>query len=953
MELNDLNPQQRQAVEHDIGPLLVVAGAGTGKTQVITRRIAYLIKTGKAKASEILALTFTEKAAAEMEQRMVDLLGYLHNVDILTFNSFGADIVKRFGRDIGLTADLKLLSEIQQIILISDNLDSFKLNYFAPVSKPDKYIGDMVSYFSKLKNELVSQSDYDERVQDLLARVSDDGERLEAQKHQELAYAYSRYISLCRKQGFMDYDDQIGIAIELLERRPNVASKLKKEIKYILVDEFQDTNRAQNRLIELLVGPSRNLMVVGDDDQSIYRFRGAAISNILAFKDQYPEAGQIVLTQNYRSSQQILDAAYRLIQNNNPERLEYRNHIDKRLVGQFEGSEPLVHGEGDYDAESAFIASSIKQQLGAGVAASDVAVLVRKNSQGIILKRAFERLGVPHRLIGQSRDLYAQPEIQYLLYFFRFLANPNDSASLYHLLAGEVFGYDVRLLRQAVDLASDRHASLEQIIRGGLMEADESETTELIAKIDRWRSLMPNLSAGEVGYDFLETTGYVRRLVQESDEHPELILKLNHLNQYFKSLSEYERVALDVSVVGYVDHLGGLMQAGESTDMADVDMLAEEVQIMTVHRSKGLEFEAVYLFDLTRGNFPSRERGVGIEPPDGLIAESELDDDWNKREERRLMYVAMTRAKRYLQISFSIDHGGKLAHKPSEFLGEILGTEPHLPSTSTITTLRQIELFRSDPNTIQLHPSFWQDEWLVLSVRQIDDYLKCPAEFRWKHILKVPERPSANLAYGNLLHSLVERYHRAAMVAKPLQHDELTNLLESEWPDSGFFSAEVEQRSLIQARLAIKAFYEREISNPRLPSAVEDSFASKLIESKVVIKGRYDVVYEDADGIEIRDYKTGGAGLTDEDSAIKRAKESNQLSLYALAWQLMQGTIPAKLTLDFLDQGLVASIPKTAKQLDRMAEKVGEAAQGIREGRFEPGTSCFNCSHTNLYLDIS
>lgn len=952
--LDGLNDEQRVAVEHDKGPMLVVAGAGTGKTQVITRRIAHLIATGKAKPHQILALTFTEKSAAEMEQRMVELMGYLHNVDLLTFNSFGENLVKRFGRDIGLASDFKLLSEIQQNIVISDNLDSFKLDYFAPVSIPDKYISDMLVYFSKLKNELVAPSKYLVFAQKLISSTTDEAEKLEAKKQLELAQAYIRYIEICRQKGFIDYDDQIVLAIEILERRPNILRLLQKELRYLMVDEFQDTNLAQNRLLELLAGASRNLMVVGDDDQSIYRFRGAAISNILAFREQYPEAKQVVLTQNYRSSQQILDAAYLLIQNNNPERLEFKNNIDKHLVAQFDAIYPIIEGVANYEMEMEWIINDIKQRQNAGLRAGDIVVLVRKNSQGIMLARAFERAKLAHRLIGQSQDLYMQVEIQFLLYFFRFLTNPNDSASLYHLLAGEVFGFDVGKLRELVDVAARRHISLEQALRDGLFEGSENEVGELVTQFDRWRELLPVRSVGEVGFVFLEETGYVRRLVNESERRPEVTLKLNHLNQFFKTLSEYERIANDKSVVGYVDHLGGLMRAGETTDAADVDMQADEVQIMTVHRAKGLEFEAVYIFDLTRGNFPSRERGGGIDLPEGLINTTEEDEGWNKREERRLMYVAMTRAKRHLAMTFSTDHGGKLPHKPSEFLTEVNGggeiASPEKAPAGDM--MQQIELFRFDNSSLALTPDFWQDNWLVLGVRQIDDYIKCPAEFRWKHILKVPERPGANMAYGSLIHKLVERYYRAILVGQPLSLEEMLGMLTTEWPQAGFFSIGVAERSLAQAKQTIELFYRREVAEPRLPRAVEDSFRAKIDEAQVIMKGRYDAVFEFDDGkIEICDYKTGGAGLSDAASAEQRAKTTDQLTMYSLAWQLMHGTIPQKLTLDFLDQGLVGSASKTAKQLEAMKQKIIKAAEGIRAGDFAPGSSCFNCSHTNLYQE--
>lgn len=223
--MDNLNPQQREAVDHNEGPLLVVAGAGTGKTQVITKRIARLIESGEANPSEILALTFTEKAAAEMEQRMVDLLGYLHGVDLMTFNGFGDGLVKRFSRDIGLSSDLELLSDVQRNIVVSDNIDRFKLDYFAPISRPEKYISDMLGLFSKLKNELVLPEDYLSKAKGLAGLAETEADKLEAKKHLELANAYNEYIRLFRENNYLDYDDQIILAIEILESRANVLDR--------------------------------------------------------------------------------------------------------------------------------------------------------------------------------------------------------------------------------------------------------------------------------------------------------------------------------------------------------------------------------------------------------------------------------------------------------------------------------------------------------------------------------------------------------------------------------------------------------------------------------------------------------------------------------------------------------------------------------------------------------
>jgi DNA helicase-2/ATP-dependent DNA helicase PcrA len=320
-ELGDLNTEQLAAVLHDQGPVLVIAGAGTGKTQVITRRIAHLISTKKAQPHEILAVTFTDKAARQMEERLDLILPYgIVDTKVMTFHSFGSEILERFGPEIGLDARLGLLNQTQQLIFLKEHFDELKLNYFAPIASPDSLLFSLVGYFSRLREELIQPQDYIDLAKQLGKKAVGEAEHLEASRQLELARAYYNYQRLLRSNGLIDFSDQVSLALDLLVKRPNLLAKLQTELKYILVDEFQDTNLAQAQLIEKIAGPAGNIMVVGDDDQSIYKFRGAAISNILNFSERYPNAKKVVLNQNYRSSQEILDSAYRLIQKNNPEK---------------------------------------------------------------------------------------------------------------------------------------------------------------------------------------------------------------------------------------------------------------------------------------------------------------------------------------------------------------------------------------------------------------------------------------------------------------------------------------------------------------------------------------------------------------------------------------------------------------------------------------------------------
>src|SRR5713226_5783201 len=357
--LKGLTKAQAEAVTHGAGPLLIIAGAGTGKTTVITRRIAHLIATRQARPSEVLALTFTDKAAAEMEERVDQLVPYGYaDVQILTFHAFGDRLIKENALELGLTPDFRLLLRAEQVIFLRDHLFEFPLRHFRPLGDPTRHVQAMITLFSRLKDEDVGADEYLAHAEGLLAGAGDDAARMEAEQHVELARTYAQYQTLMARLGQIDFGDQIVEVLRLFRTRPHVLRRCQERYRYILVDEFQDTNYAQFEVVKFLAAKHRNVTVVGDDDQAIFRFRGASMSNILDFDRTYPDAKKVVLQENRRSPQAVLDAAYRLIQHNNPDRLEVAQKIDKRListVGKGEAPEHLafdtVSTESDQVAE--------------------------------------------------------------------------------------------------------------------------------------------------------------------------------------------------------------------------------------------------------------------------------------------------------------------------------------------------------------------------------------------------------------------------------------------------------------------------------------------------------------------------------------------------------------------------------------------------------------------------
>src|SRR5262245_14476628 len=385
--LDGLNDEQRAAVTHEAGPLLIVAGAGTGKTTVITRRIAHLIAQRKARPEEILALTFTEKAAAEMEERVDTLVPYGYaDVEISTFHAFGDRLVREHALEIGLPPDYRVLNRAEQVIFFRDRLFQFPLAQYRPLGDPTRHLQAMISLFSRCKDEDIAPPEYVTYAEHLAQSAADtphdEALRAGAEGHGELARTYARYQELMGEAGVIDFGDQITHALRLLRARPYVLGAYQRRFRYILVDEFQDTNHAQFEVVKLLAARHRNIAVVADDDQAIYRWRGAAISNVRGFLECYPEARRAGPTANCRSHQPILDAAYRLSVHNNPERLEAEYGIDKHLtaVREAPGPEPEHRHYETATQEADAVAQLIQERLDEKCwQPDDVAILVRSN----------------------------------------------------------------------------------------------------------------------------------------------------------------------------------------------------------------------------------------------------------------------------------------------------------------------------------------------------------------------------------------------------------------------------------------------------------------------------------------------------------------------------------------------------------------------------------------------
>ncbi len=1038
--LEGANPEQRRAITHGDGPLLVVAGAGTGKTQVITRRIAWLIATRRAKPAEILALTFTDKAAAEMQVRVDQLVPYgFADTAIGTFHAFGDRVIREFALELGLPSDVRVLSRPEVVIFLREHLFDFDLDEYRPLGDPTRFLDALATLFSRCKDEDIAPAAYlayadrlagevaavaaavrpgtkdrDEAAQDARAAAASDARAAaaeDARRQGELARAYGRYQELLGTSGFIDFGDQVALALRLLRESAAARLTLQERFRYVLIDEFQDTNRAQSELVGLLAERHRNVTVVGDDDQSIYKFRGAAISNILEFRQRYRRARTVVLRRNYRSVRPILDASYRLIRFNDPDRLEVREGISKRLRPERAPADPrpVRHESFATGSEEAdWVAAEIGRRIAAGGRPRDHAVLCRANAQADPILRSLNVAGIPWRFSGTS-GLYGRPEVRLLLAFLRTVADPASSVDVYALAASDVYRLGGPDLTTIVNTARRRNRSLWEVLEElerqprilRLGTDTRVAVARLVGDLRGYVTLAHERPAGEVLYRFLRGAGILARLASTPTVAAEEALQ--NIARFFEIVRAQSALLVDDRAIFVARHLQTLIGAGDDPPTADVDPDADAVAVLTVHKAKGLEFPTVFLVGLVAGRFPATARREPLAVPLPLVRETLPEGDFHVQEERRLLYVGMTRARDELILTHAADYGGARTRRVSPFVLEALDlpVAAGAPGTGVVppTPLERLAAFEAlePPPEAAGAPS---TEPLSLSFYQVDDYLTCPLKFKYVHVLRVPIAPHHSIIYGAALHRAVQEFHRRQASGQVMSEAELIEVFELAWSNEGFMTREHEEARLNAGREALRRFREAQMApGAVIPAYVEREFSFTLDGDR--IRGRWDRVdiepIADAEPVAatdpmptvpagaatavsagaatavrtgapadarpaawadvvaqalpllppervtITDYKS--SDVRDPVRARQRAKESLQLSIYAMAYEAMAGRLPDALQLHFLESGLVGRSEVDAKRLEKARDKIRAAASGIRARDFTARPDHIACSY--------
>jgi DNA helicase-2/ATP-dependent DNA helicase PcrA len=961
-----LNEAQKRAITHGEGPLLVIAGAGTGKTRVITERIRHLLQSDDSLSGEnILGLTFTKKAAGEMKARVVKATGERGKaVTLATFHSFCETLLAE--------ADPQrvMLDEFDHWILLRRNLRRLCLEKYRRLADPGQFLNDFVEFFSRCQDELVSGEDYQRYAAGLAARLEAERETLDEDTlserletvalQQELARAYCASEELLREKNRVSFGSLITGAVGLLERDAQRCNALQKKYRYILVDEFQDTNIAQLRLLELLAGRTRNIVAVGDNDQAIYRFRGASFGSFKLFLERF--AGwkegrdstpyRVALTENYRSTPNILRVAMQVIGQNTvsadfPKKVLSPNKPPGEKIRIVELATP--------EEESRWVASELERIHGAGRRWKDFAVLYRQHAHRDHLVEELSRRKIPFVIARLS--ILEHPLVRDVLAYLQLIAAPYDDIACARVLAAPAWHLEAAdLVRLATRARKEKEAiyDLLQVPQGKLaFDRSQAALGQLVEFVSSQRKTLKRCTAREILGALWEWLEIPQRAKEQDRKY------VKRLAEFMK---EWEPKSETRGLAEFIEYLDYYAQAGGVVSLED-DAPVEAVQLMTVHGAKGLEFPQVFLLRVNSRAFPATERSRVFEFPVELMKEGSPAEQFHIQEERRLFYVALTRAEERLTITTVTEKKGKvpvfiedIVMEPAIKRQDVRQIMPKLPAAGKEDPAPQggrqdAQLFpaTAEPAKIFSRIADWAEEFhppspepLTLSPSALNGYRTCPQKYLFGYLWSLREGPKAAMTFGAVMHTTIKRFVDQLRKGVKLPFDEVQRIFETEWNSKGFEDEYQEEEYKKDGLQQLRTFHAGMMA--QLPQALEQEKTFELpLDNNVIIKGRIDQINAlgNKRDVEIVDYKTGRPKKDAE------AKKDLQLSLYALAVKEILGQEPVRLVFHYLQNNHRQETTRDAKQLDEAQRVVQEAAADLRAGEFpaKRGFVCRNCAY--------
>jgi len=907
-----LDAEQRGASAIGRGPVRVVAGAGTGKTAVIAERFRRLVKGG-ASPSSILVMTFTDRAAAEMRDRIEDLIGTAAPA-VGTFHAIALSWLRADGRSIGVPAGFRIITGAERWILAREVMWQLGDLALTGDERPDDLVAPALQMLERLKQELVpldrlaawtkSAEEQGGEPRTGSARLgSHRGESPLKKDKTELMQACVRlfrvYEQACRKERMLDFEDLLMLTVRMLEQRPALLEGYRRRYPHVLVDEYQDLNLAQERLVELVAGGGAPF-VVGDDDQSIYRFRGASRASLERFLRAFPAASTVTLGRNHRSSRRIVAAASALV-GNNPDRLP------KDLRSSKSGEKVEVWACPDGASESDAIAKQAARLIASGMAPNAIAVLCRTNAIARPIADALAAHGLPHVVIG-GHGFNDRPEIKDVIALLRVLRDPNDIVALARAVT-----------RPPISLAQDAALTV-------LRDRNESSPLEALASwtpASAFARLLQALGAQaavldvrDLFFELMEKTRYLD-VLSSLLEASEAARSVANVSRFAELIAEFCETSTDRSLEAYMRHLDLVLLSREDERPAEVEGLGNAIQVMTIHQAKGLEFEAVFVPGLVEGRLPQSGRSPRFELPPVVLEPLVRGREDVVAEERRLLYVAITRAMRYLYLTRASHYEGGRRWRDSRFLGEVRAA-----GNRTIV-LRDVAGDRVSPPPA-LPASAEGVPAVVLSYSSISSYRDCPRQYWYRHVQRLPAVQSAEAVQGVILHETLRRAaeerRKGADVTAPMLrslHSEVRG--EITFPDARR-AATFDRNGAAQ----LEAFRKQGGLDGR-PEFLEHPFSFAFY--GWALNGVIYRVDHTSGSWRIIDYKTG--------RPLARRPRDLQMALYALGAESALKLDPVELEIVYLASGESVRVEPNGHLLSEAARQGSEVADGVRAGQFE------------------
>ncbi len=866
-----LNTAQKQAVDAIDGPVMVIAGPGTGKTSILTLRIANILQKTDTAPENILALTFTESGAYNMRKKLVEIIGTAgYKVTISTFHGFCNDIIKqypeRFPRIIGSTA----IVDVDQIAIMEKIIENTDLELLKPYGDPFFYVRPALGEIRKLKRENVSvkdfkkgiekqEEDYEAEPEKVHIKGAHKGKvkgeyvrlREQIEKNKELLHLYTAYEQALIEGKFYDFEDMIVEVVKTLRDDADLLLMLQETYQYILADEHQDANNAQNAILELLSNfhDNPNLFIVGDEKQAIFRFQGASLENFLYFKKLYKKAVEIRLEENYRSTQSILDASHSLISNNESS----AGHVELTARAE-KGKEKIqIHEFLNSDAEHDFIAKDIQKRTKAGtkadaVPAEEIAVLYRNNNDSFGIAYALEKLGIPFR-IESDNDILKDFEIRKLLLIFESINNLASEELLAKVLFIDFFELDPLSIYKALDSARKEKKKLYEIVG--------REFPEVADKLSTWATLAHNKPFITVFETIVRESNFLAHALKSETSFE----RLATLEAFFEEARRLAGARKEYFIADFIKHLNRVREHGILTKTGTGNM-KKGVRLMTAHRSKGLEFEYVYIIGAFDGHWGNKSTRNYFHVPLVASASSASIDD-----ERRLFYVALTRARKEVAITYAKE-GSEGTNDPREqlpaqFIGEIKEELKEFASHNETIHIKDRFSIRDAVKSEKINNKEYLQALFLeqgLNVSALNNYLKCPWEYFFVNLIRVPKAQSKHQMYGTAVHETFKTFFDKYREDEDMTKDKLIQLFEFNLNKLPLSPTDFTE-SLKKGKKSIGSYYDTYKNTWPRQLITEYSIKGVHIESPVgiiLLKGNLDKIeLLDDRNVNVVDYKTG------------------------------------------------------------------------------------------------